>query len=69
MCAVIQGIGYFPKNGLSKQGNFSGAGCQNMFRGEILLDRDSPMLVFWRLLLTKPFQASGIIEGKISGAG
>ena len=34
--AIFQGIvfDYFFWNGLSKEGNFSGAGCQNMLKGK-----------------------------------
>ena len=30
---------FFVRNGVSKEGNFSGAGCKHMSKGEILLDR------------------------------
>ena len=38
-CAVFQSIvfAYFFKNGVSKEGSFSGAGCQNMLKGNFLL--------------------------------
>ena len=36
-CAIFQGIisTYFASNGVSKEGNCSGAGCQNTSKGEI----------------------------------
>ena len=40
-CAIFQGIAfaYFFKNRVSKEGKFSGAGCQNMSKEEILLEK------------------------------
>ena len=37
-CAVFQGIvfAYVFYNGVSKEGNFSAAGCQNMSKGKVL---------------------------------
>ena len=44
-CAVFKGIvfTYFSLNRVSKEGKFSGAGCQNMSKEEILLQRAN----FW----------------------
>ena len=44
-CAVFQGIvfAYFFWNRVSKEGKFSGAGCQNMSKEEILLQQAN----FW----------------------
>ena len=41
----------FFQNGVSKEGKFSGAGCQNMSKEEILL-LFSPILVFLSILFT-----------------
>ena len=44
-CANSKGIvfAYFFWNGVSQKGNFSGAGTQNMSKGEFLLDR----IIIW----------------------
>ena len=58
-----------------KEGNFSGAGCQDMSKGKILILYEkfipifSPIFVFWSVLLTNFFLNRVSFEGNNSGAG
>ena len=72
-CAVFQGIvfDYFFWNGLSKEGNFSGAGCQNMLKGKFCQIGlfFSPTSVFWRIIFANFSYSRPSFDGKILEQG